>query len=157
DSDVAIEQVELPPLQGFARDAFAGHLASGKLNVHAKIMSLFDAAHFNVHVAPASISIDSFKVEAPGGKEVPVEWKQFSTAIDQVDLASHQASVKEVRADGLNLFVRRGKKGDLNLLALARTAPTPTPATRKKERVAKSKAKPVSSPTPAGPEWQFKV
>ena len=122
-SNVSIDQVDLPALQPFAQSVLAATIASGKLNAHANVQTDF-GSKFNVHVEPAGVSLDNFKVNSPDG-ETPAQWKTFGVDVGQVDLATHSAKVTQVRAQELHLFVKRGRKGDLNLLSLARTS-TPT-------------------------------
>ena len=103
-TELTIDQIDLPGLQGFAQPTFAGNVASGKLNLHAKLLTHFASGPFNLHVEPANISIENLKVDDPK-RETPIQWKNLAIAIAQVDLASHQAIVSEVHADGINLFV----------------------------------------------------
>ncbi len=58
----------------------------------------------------------------PHEKEKPVPWKNFSVAIGQFDLASRNATVTEVKSDGMHLFVRRARDGKLSLESLMRGA-----------------------------------
>ena len=167
-TELAIDQIDLPGLQGFAQPTFAGNIASGKLNVHAKLMAHFANGPFNVHVEPANITIDNLKVDDPK-HETPIQWKTFGIAIAQVDLASHQAVVSDVHSDGINLFVRRGPGGELSLQSLIRSAPPPTPEERRAARAAAKAAKPAKSvkstkaakspapKEPVGPTWKYKV
>ena len=119
-TDISLDQIDLPALQGFAQSVMAAHLASGKLSAHARVRTDFAAAKFNVHAEPADVALDNFDLRGPDKGETPVAWKQIKASIGQVDLASHQAEVKEVRADGLHVFVRRGKNGELSLESLVR-------------------------------------
>ncbi len=160
-TDLSIDQIDLPGLQGFAQPTFAGNVASGKLSVHANLLTHFANGPFNIHIEPANISIENLKVDDPK-RETPIQWKTLAIAIGQVDLASHQAIVNEVHSDGINLFVRRGRHGELSLSSLIRSAPPPTPKERRAARAARlAKAtKPAkSSPTkePVGPSWKYKV
>ena len=91
--------------------------------MHANLLTHFAGGPFNVHVEPANISIENLKVDDPK-RETPIQWKSFTIAIGQVDLVSHQAIVNEVRADGINLFVRRGRHGELSLASLIRISAT---------------------------------
>ncbi len=155
-TELAIEQIDLPGLQGFAQPTFTGNIASGKLNLHAKLLAHFANGPFNLHVEPANLSIDNLKIDDPK-RETPVQWKTLAIAIDQVDLASHQAIVSEVRIDGMNLLVRRGRRGELSLASLVKTSPAPA-APKKSHRVkgAKRASAPANEPPP-GPSWKYKV
>jgi uncharacterized protein involved in outer membrane biogenesis len=161
-TELVIDQVDLPGLQGFARPTFVGNIATGKFNLHAKLLTHFANGPFNLHVEPANISIDNLKVDDPK-RETPVQWKTFGLAIAQVDLASHQAIVSDVHADGINLLVRRGKHGELNFASLLQSAPPPTPEERRATRAAARAAKLAKSRKPAppkeapGPSWKYQV
>lgn len=158
-TDLSIDQIDLPGLQGFAQPTFAGNVASGKLSVHANLLTHFANGPFNIHIEPANISIENFKVDDPK-RETPIQWKTLAIAIGQVDLASHQAIVNEVHSDGINLFVRRGKRGELSLASLIRSAPPPTPQERRAARaarVAKASKPAKSAKGPPEKSWTYKV
>ena len=119
-SDVSIDKIDLPALQPFAQKFLAATVASGKFSAKANVQTHFASGHFNVHSEPASVAIENFEVDAPHEKEKPVQWKNFSVAIGQFDLASRQATVTEVKADGMHLYVRRERDGKLSLESLMR-------------------------------------
>ena len=129
-TDVTLDAIDIPALQGFAQSALAATVASGKLSAHANVQTLFATGKFNVHAAPANISFDKFELRAPQESVNPIGWNKLSASIGQVDLATRQATVTEVRSDGLHLFVRRERNGQLSLAALMRGAASPeaTPA-----------------------------
>ncbi len=159
-TELTIDQIDLPGLQGFAHPTFTGNIASGKLNLHAKLLTHFGGGPFNLHVEPANLSIDNLKIDDPK-HETPIQWKTLAIAIDQIDLASHQAIVGEVRTDAMNLFVRRGRRGELSLASLVQTSPAPVgaPQPRKKShhvKGAKREPTPANEPPP-GPAWKYKV
>ncbi len=155
-TEVTIDQIDLPGLQGFAQPTFAGNIASGKVTVHANLQVHFGGP-FNVHVEPASISIENLKVDDPK-RETPIQWKTLAIGIAQIDLAAHQAIVNEVRSDGISVFVRRGHHGELSLASLIRSS-TPAPAPPKeRRRRKKAKSAPArAAETPASPGWKYKV
>ncbi len=129
-TDVTLEAIDLPALQGFAQSALAATVMSGKLTAHANVQTLFATGKFNLHAAPVSISFDKFELRAPQEKVDPIGWNKLSASIGQVDLATRQATVTEVRSDGLHMFVRRERNGELSVASLMRGAasPEPTPA-----------------------------
>ena len=118
--DITLAAIDLPALQGFAQSALAATVASGKLTAHANVQTLFATGKFNLHAAPASIALDKFELRAPGESVNPIGWNKLSASIGQVDLATHQATVTEVRSDGLHVFVRRERNGQLSLASLMR-------------------------------------
>jgi len=124
-TDITLDAIDLPALQGFAQSGLAATVASGKLTVHANVQTLFATGKFNLHAAPASIALDKFELRAPGESENPIGWNKLSASIGQVDLATHQATVTEVRSDGLHLFVRRERNGQLSLASLMRGGASP--------------------------------
>ena len=127
-TDVSIDQIDLPALQPFAQAFLAATIASGKFSAKATVQTHFASDHFNVHAEPASAAIANFEVDAPHEKEKPVQWKNFSVAVGQFDLASRQATVTEVKGDGMHLFVRRERDGKLSLESLMRSATPPAEA-----------------------------
>jgi hypothetical protein len=168
-SDVAIDQIDLPALQAFAQSAFAGTVASGKLSAKANLFTHFGSGKFNLHAEPASASIDNFEVHAPRERETPAKWKSFSVAIGQFDLASHSATVNEVRANGMHLYVRRDRNGKLSFESLMRGAKEPArsgkrSAIREPRRVSRGSKREARKPAPAaaptaapGESWKYQV
>jgi uncharacterized protein involved in outer membrane biogenesis len=153
-SELSIAQVDLPSLQGFAKPMFAGNLASGKLTATASLRTDFAKSKFNLHAEPANISIENVKVESPRAHETPIQCSSLSAAIGQIDLATHQAIINEVRADGLQLSVKRGRRGDLSLLELIQ----PTSRSPKIPRRAAVKAPiPAAAETPPAQTWSYHI
>ncbi len=167
-TDVSIDKMDLPALQPFAQKFLAATVASGKFSAKANVLTNFASGHFNVHSEPASVAIENFEVDAPHEKEKPVQWKNFSVAIGQFDLASRQATVTEVKGDGMHLYVRRERDGKLSLESLMRGSEAPPHAERvatrqprrtprERHRVERKPAAPAAPPTPASPSFQFQV
>ncbi len=164
-TDVSIDQIDLPALQPFAQSILAATIASGKLSAKASVQTHFASDHFNVHAEPATVAIENFELDAPHEREKPVQWKKFSVAIGQFDLAAHQATVNEVRLDGMHLFVRRERGGKLSLAALMRgSAPPPrrkrgrTRETRRVTRETRRTArKAVQAPALPSQSWQYRI
>jgi Domain of Unknown Function (DUF748) len=118
-TDISVNQIDLPALQGFAQSILAAVIASGKLSASTKLVANF-GSRFNVHAEPASASLDNFEMRDTGGGETPIKWKQLSVTVNQFDLAARQAAVKEIRLDGLNVLAKREHDGQLNMAALIR-------------------------------------
>jgi hypothetical protein len=147
-SDIILAQVDLPALQAYAQPALTATFGAGKLNAHANVQTSFAAGKFNLHVAPANFSVDNLELDAPGGGEKPVQWTQFGATLTLADLATHQAVVQEVHANGMRLAVKRGRDGKLSLLSLLRsqTPPPSAPAKREPSRRERSSARRASPP-----------
>jgi hypothetical protein len=164
-STVTVDQIDLPKLQGFAQSVLAANLTGGKLSAQASIKTDFSPQSFNIHAEPASVSLDSFSLSAPKQRDKPIEWNKLSIAIGQIDLASRQATVNEVRGDGIRVFVRRERDGKLSLLALVKK-PAPPPrrretAAERRERQraerARKRGERARTKTPPAKPWQFRV
>jgi Domain of Unknown Function (DUF748) len=147
-TDISLDKVDLPALQTFAQSVLAANIQAGKLSAHANVRTNFATGGFNVHAEPASVSLDNFDLRTAPASEGPIQWNRLSASIGQVDLATRQATVNEVRADGMHLFVRRAHDGELNLASLVRTSASPSPqggATSIEEPVSPPKRAAVSS------------
>jgi Domain of Unknown Function (DUF748) len=177
--NAAIDQLDLPALQGFARNAVAAKVEAGKLDAKADVMASFAPGAFDVDVKPANVAIDNLVLATPDGRVKPVKWDKFSVKLAQADLASRSATVSEVRGDGVKLIVRRERGGKLNLLSMLepprQERPTAKEAKRKKRagnvtraeprrkeprahRRRASRAKHKVEPQPAQAEpWKFEV
>jgi hypothetical protein len=172
-SDVSIDKIDLPALQPFAQKFLAATVASGKLSANANVQTHFASEHFNVHAEPASVAIENFEVDAPHEKEKPVLWKHFSVAVGQFDLASRNATVTEVKSDGMHLYLRRDRDGKLSLESLMRGNEAPPPPERvasreprrvprerrrpERRRVERKPIAPAAPPPPTSPGFQFQV
>src|SRR5208283_1297263 len=144
----------------------AATVASGKFSAKATVQTHFASEHFNVHAEPASVAIENFEVDARREREKPVQWKSLSVAIGQFDLAARQATVTEVKSDGMHLFVRRERDGKLSLESLMRGAAAPpernkrvtareTRRTPRERR--RADRKPAQPAPPPAPSFQFQV
>jgi len=133
-TDITLAQVDVPALQGFAQTFLAAKIATGKLNVQASVATQFAAGKFNVHVEPATLALDDFDIRPPGAHQPPITWKTIAATIGQVDLASHQATVKDLRSDSIHLSVLRDRKGELSLASLIRKPGEPPATTSAPEK-----------------------
>ncbi|MGH8013577.1 MAG: DUF748 domain-containing protein [Candidatus Binataceae bacterium] len=153
-STLTMDQIALPPLQPLVHLAAPARLATGQLNLHAKMTANYGSP-FNLHVEPADLSIENVALAAPNGGEEPVQWKQLSVSVAQFDLASHQANVTKVQLSQLHLLVHREHDGTINLLSLMGAAAPPpatqaatTPATQGVSGTAQKTPAPASATTP---------
>src|SRR5208282_5456020 len=161
-ADLTLDQVDLPALQAFAQSAFAGTIASGKFTAHATVKTHFASDRLNVHAEPADAAFDNLAIKAPGGRDQPVAWTHFGVSLGDFDLATRQVDVKEIRGDGIQLFVRRNHNGTLSLTSLMRQAPPPTRAERalaraERRRARERRVQPAASSTPVQPPWRYQV
>jgi len=155
-TDISLDQIDLPALQEFAQSVLAATIASGKFGAQGSVAAHFASGQFNLQAEPATVSLDNFELRDPRGRESPLLLKHLAVTIGQIDLAAHQATVNEVRTDGLNLFVRRGHHGALNLVSLLRNSQTPLiEKSRASSRREKAAEKP-SDANPPSPPWQYR-
>ena len=158
--ELALDQIDLPSLQAFAQSVFAGTLSSGKLSAHGTLQTHFASDQFNLHAEPAGLAIDNLAIKQPSLKDPPLAWTHFGVTLGKFDLASRQVEVKEVRSDGIKLFVQRSKGGQLSFTELMKKpAPLPEEPRRRvtagTEREERSAAIPAAEP-PALP-WHYQV
>jgi hypothetical protein len=185
-TDATLNKIDLAGLKGFAARVLNCDLASGALTAHANVKSSFAPNKFNIHVEPATASIENFVLkDPPGPKEPqnppePLGWDKFAVSLGQLDLATRQAVVNEIRADGLRIAVKRDQYGAINLLTLVKQPgaqanavnPPPAPGRRprsarrertevRRERAAVSRAgsavKAAIAATPTQSGWQYHV
>jgi hypothetical protein len=152
-SDITVDQVDLPALQAYAQPALTATFSAGKLTAHANLLTSFGAGKFNLHVEPATFSVDKLELRSATGGDKPVQWAQVGATITKVDLATHQAVVKEAHADGVRLSVKRERDGKLSLLSLLRTQSSSAPESPTPARPTKSSRR----SKPARPTQQAKV
>ena len=159
------DKIALPGLQEFAQSAFVGKIDSGQVTAHADVKAHFAPGKLNVHAEPADFALDNLAISAPRAKEPPITWKHFAVALGQFDLASKQATVKEVSSDGLKVLVTRERNGQVSLQSLMRKAPPPPRETReqrlerrRRERRQRELARKAPKPAqPAESPWKFDV
>jgi uncharacterized protein involved in outer membrane biogenesis len=185
-TDATLNKIDLAALKGFAARVLNCDLTSGALTAQASVKSSFAPNKFNVHVEPATASIENLVLkDAPGPKEPPnpaepLGWDKFAISLAQLDLATQQAVVNEIRADRLRIAVKRDHHGTINLLTLVKQPgaqanavnPPHAPGRRprsarreraelRRERAGVSRAGPApkaasaTAPTPGG--WKYHV
>ena len=99
-TDVTLDAIDLPALQGFAQSALAATVASGKLTAHANVQTLFATGKFNVHAAPASISFDKFELRAP-------QENVRSDRMEQAERLDRAGRSRDAPGDGHRSALRR--------------------------------------------------
>ncbi|HXW85656.1 MAG TPA: hypothetical protein VEJ86_14715, partial [Candidatus Binataceae bacterium] len=96
-----------------------------------------------------------------------MKWNKVGATIGSVDLATHQATVTEVRTDAIHLLVKRGRHGELNLAQLVRTPAPPksretarerrrAPERRSREKQAR-RAQPKPPAAPPSSAWTYLI
>ncbi len=117
-TDLALTQIEIPALQGFAQSVLAAKITAGKLNAAASLRAAFAPGKFNLHAEPASASLDGFEIEPLGRGQNPIKWTTIGAKLASADLATRQAVVDQLRSDGISVEVVRDRHGKLNLESL---------------------------------------
>jgi hypothetical protein len=113
-----LKQVDLKPLQAIAYQGLAARVTKGKLDATGQLQLDWGKA-FNVHVADVHDTITDFALEPQAkGHAAPVAWNKVEIEIKQIDLATRQAEVGTVMADGLALDVVRDPRKRITLLEL---------------------------------------
>jgi hypothetical protein len=120
---LGLNQIDIPALQGLAQSALAGVITSGKLSANATVNAGFAPARFNVSAQPSEVAIDGFAVHAPNSQEDLIGWKHFDLKLASADLLSRNATLQEVRSDGLQVMAERDRHGKFNLLSLIHMQP----------------------------------
>jgi hypothetical protein len=156
---VALDKIDLPPLQAFAQPFWAGILISGKLSAKAQVQTDFAPDKFNVLVQPVALSVDTLELHAPGDTQKPVQLKNLDVALDKLDLNARRAAIKEVHLDGLGLSVRRSRNGAVSLETFLRAAQPQSPAaasaaTKSIIIVPGAASKPALA---VAPGWQYQI
>jgi outer membrane protein OmpA-like peptidoglycan-associated protein len=119
-TEVSLDEVDLPALQDLAPTVLPARFMAGQLSAHAHVQASFAAGHFNVRAEPATVSLDQVEWHVPDQREMPMAWTRLSASIAQLDWAARQVIVQEMRADGVRVFVRRERDGEVSLASLIR-------------------------------------
>ncbi|HVN64856.1 MAG TPA: DUF748 domain-containing protein, partial [Candidatus Binataceae bacterium] len=166
-ANFALDQLDLPALQKFADPYLAAEIAGGKLSAGAAVQTVFAPGRFNVMAGPAQIAIANMDLREERRRESVVGWKSVSVTLASMDLATRNADVKEVRTDGVHLFVQRGSHGEINLASLVRAENAPatdnskhdskprSPRREHRKRVAETHV--AQSPAVGPPSWRFLI
>jgi hypothetical protein len=172
----AVDKIDLVPLQAYAQPFWAGTLASGKLSVQTNMQADLAGGRLGALIKPTTISLDGIDLRAAGNVQKPLQFDHLAILLNQVDLRTHRADVKEVRLEKLRLFAQRGRDGTLSLTSFVHSAPaarsptlTPVPVARADQaqppRIGTQvQHQPVMSmpnskanPGPAAPGWQYQI
>jgi Domain of Unknown Function (DUF748) len=122
-SEVSLDQIDLHRLQDLAPSVLPARFTAGHLSAQANVQASFAAGQFNVRAEPATVSLDQVELHPHGPRETPMAWTRLSASIAHGDWAARQVTVHEMRADGVRVFVRRERDGEVSLASLIR-APT---------------------------------
>ncbi|MGO9056016.1 MAG: DUF748 domain-containing protein [Candidatus Binataceae bacterium] len=179
-TEVTLNQIDLPPLQAFVQQFWAGTLTTGKLSAHAKIHGGLTGGKMKLIVQPTTAALETMEVRAPGDMQPPIQLRHFDVVLDSLDLVARQAVVKTVRVDGLSLSARRGPDGELSVSAFLRAVQAPpaavapaqpvmtAPASTRPAAPAQSAVKapapaplpaaqPGLPPTPGEQPWRYRI
>nr|WP_239308892.1 DUF748 domain-containing protein [Rhodanobacter sp. FDAARGOS 1247] len=113
-----LKQVSLVPLQALAASATAARIAKGKLDASGQLRLDWGKA-FNLHIEPAQLGISDFALEPQArGLAAPVAWRQLDAGITRLDLATRNAQLGKVTANGLQVDAVRERDDRINLTSL---------------------------------------
>ena len=104
------------------QDLVQFQIRDGAIGLDAKYHFEMNGTNLVAAVDDAAFGLRDFKLGAPGDSNNLVELPVFAVTGVKADLASHQASVDSVMADGAKLFVSRAKDNSVNVVALAKPA-----------------------------------
>jgi uncharacterized protein DUF748 len=118
--EVSLDQIDLPRLQDLAPSVLPARFTAGQLSAQASVQASFAAGQFNLRAEPATVSLDQVEWHVPDQQATPMTWTRLSASIAQVDWAARQVTVREMRADGVQVLVRRERDGEVNLASFIR-------------------------------------
>ncbi|WP_157582260.1 DUF748 domain-containing protein [Rhodanobacter spathiphylli] len=113
-----LKQVSLVPLQALAASATAARIAKGRLDASGQLRLDWGKAS-NLHIEPAQLGISDFALEPQAsGLATPVAWRQLDAGITRLDLATRNAQLGKVTANGLQVDAVRERDDRINLTSL---------------------------------------
>jgi hypothetical protein len=143
--ELTLQQLDLSRYRSYLLQAtaltFARGVLSGSVAVH-----VVDAGPQPSIRLSGTVALEQVELYAPGQGETPIAWTRLSASIAQVDSATRQVTVDEVRAEGVRVLVRRERDGGVSLARLLPTIPTTAPL--------------PPPDTPAGTQelaWQYRI
>ncbi|HJU10280.1 MAG TPA: DUF748 domain-containing protein [Candidatus Binataceae bacterium] len=106
--------VDLMGLKGLMARVVPAATMSGKFSGQATIrLSL--GSHFNFHVEPAHVTVDSVELHSPGQPQSIIGRMHLVCDVDQFDLASHKVVIRDLRGDGLRVTAIVDSHGRLKM------------------------------------------
>lgn len=141
---VGFVNIDLPPLRDLAALLMPATISSGALSGQASVRVTLES-QFNLHADSAQITLDGVELRPPNQPRSIMGWKHLAADVDQVDLASRQAIVRELHGNGLHLTALIDSQGNLNLASLI-NAPAPA-----------ADENPHTEPQNGSSPWQYRI
>jgi Uncharacterized protein involved in outer membrane biogenesis len=146
-----LKDARLAPLQAFALPQLQADISSGTMDAEGQLVAEW-GTHINVHLEPATISVNSLELTRAGSKLAPVAWDSLELKIARLDLAGSEARLDSLVARGLKLNVQRQRNGSFDLAALM--GPSAPGKVTPRGAAARNKAKPAPA---ASPDWHWSL
>src|SRR5262249_45317966 len=93
--------------------------------------------------ANGGVTVGSVALDRPGSKETLVSLTSLGVGLKRFDLVGREVTLSRLELTGLDARIRRGKTGDLDIVAIAKGGGTPAAPP------AKTPPRPAAAPAPA--------
>jgi uncharacterized protein involved in outer membrane biogenesis len=107
--------------------------------------------------ANGDVTVSSIALDRPGSKETLVALASLGVGLKRFDLAGREVTLSRVEVTGLDARIRRGKTGDLDILAIAKGGGAAAAPPAKTQPPRPAAAPPPARPQPAVKPWKVAV
>ncbi|TCV94844.1 uncharacterized protein DUF748 [Luteibacter rhizovicinus] len=125
---IGLKKVALSPLLLLAPPMMNADVSGGTIDADGQVQATWSPT-LNVHLEPATVSLEDFALASHGGKVTPVAWKTLKAEIASYDMAGSEAHLNHLTLSGLKLDVKRLRNGTIDLTGLMLPPVKGAPAT----------------------------
>ena len=124
---LALDSLDLPPLQPYLPSTIQAKLTSGKLSIALPIDVAWSAPQPAINVGAGSLTLRALTL-TPNGDVAPVSLTTAVATVRKIDVNARTAALESVQVTGLTLAAKRLKDGSIDLSTLAGASASPSDA-----------------------------
>lgn len=151
---VTLEALDLKKYMPYAEEAFAGHLAGGKLDLKAPYRLALGATGIRAGVSNLALTLTGLNVISPDKKESVARFDRVDVEGVEASLEDSKAGIGLIKARGGSILARQAKDGSINLMDLIKEAASTNATASAAPAISEPPAPP---PSTNSPKWMLNL